>query len=175
MGSLITRMTCIALALFFSGSIALSARAQEVKIGIVDTIKVIELSSQGKKASEEMASKLKSAREDLEERGAELSEMKEEIESRAMTLPAEVLAKKEQTYQDENLEYQRKLEDYEETLNTKRKELNQRVSDLILGVTERIAKEGGYSLILERTASGVLYCSPSVDLTDMVIEELNKK
>lgn len=151
------------------------ARAQEVKIGIVDMAKIIDLSKQGKKATAEITSKLSSAKKDLEKSQDELVKLKEEIESKAMTLPADVLAKKESTYQDKFLEYQRKYENYQYTLSAKNTELARTMLAVMKDVVEKIGTQQGYLLILERTDSGVLYSAPDIDVTDTVIEELNKK
>lgn len=150
------------------------AWCQEEKIGVVDMAKVIDLSKQGKKAMEEMADTFKGAGKDLEKRESELVEMKDEIEKNAMVLSAEVLAQKERRYQDKLIEYQRKLEEYQYQLSEKNQELNGNMMALVEGVVNTIGSEG-YLLILEKTSSGVLYNSDTVDLTDEVIEKLNKK
>jgi len=150
------------------------AWCQEERIGVVDMVQVIDLSKQGKKAMEEMADKFKGARKDLEKRESALVEMKGEIEKNAMVLSAEVLAQKERQYQDELIEYQRKLEEYQSRLSEKNQELSKTMMTLVEGIVSTIGSEG-YLLILEKTSSGVLYNSDTVDLTDEVIEKLNKK
>jgi outer membrane protein len=155
--------------------VAVGARADDTKIGIVDMKRVIELSDQGKKATKEITSRIESAKKDLQKRRAELDEMKQEIESKSMILTPEALAKKERTYQDKNLEYQKRYDDYEHALNEKSNELDQKMSVILKEVVEKIGAEGGYSLILELTRSGVLYYSDDVDITDLVIEEMDKR
>ncbi len=46
---------------------------------------------------------------------------------------------------------------------------------LMKDIIEKIGATQGYVLILEKTASGVLYRSDASDLTNEVIQELNKK
>ena len=38
-----------------------------------------------------------------------------------------------------------------------------------------IGKTGGYSLILERGANGLVYSKEALDITDQVIQKFNKK
>ncbi len=153
---------------------AVYAWGQEEKIGVVDMTRVIDLSKQGKKAMDEMAAKLKVAKNDLEKRQSEIVNLKEDIEKNAMILSAEALAKKERQYQDKLLDYQRKVEEYQYQLSAKNEEINKTMLSLVKDVIEKIGS-GGYLLILEKTASGVLYHTDTVDLTDEVIEQLNKK
>jgi outer membrane protein len=174
-GVAMKRTTVIAVFLLLAAFVSGQARAQEVKIGVVDMAKIIDLSKQGKKATAEITAKLSSAKKDLEKSQDELIKLKEEIESKAMTLPADVLAKKERTYQDKFLEYQRKYEDYQVTLSAKNTELSRTMLTLMKDIIEKIGTEQGYLVILERTKSGILYSSPGIDLTETVIEELNRK
>ena len=163
------------LAIVLAACFATHAWAEEGKVGVVDMLKVIDQSKQGKKASEEMAAKLKAAKSDIQSRESELVSLKDQIEKNSMTLSAEALAQKERQYQDKLVDYQRKLEDYQYQLSAKNDEINKMMLSLMKDIIERIGSTGGYILILERTASGVLYRSDSVDLTNEVIQELNKK
>jgi outer membrane protein len=165
----------VMLACLLAASLSANALAQEGKVGVVDMIKVIDQSKQGKKAMDEMAAKLKVAKSDLQKRETELVSLKGQIEKNAMTMSAEALAQKERQYQDKLLQYQRKLEDYQYQLSAKNDEINKMMLTLMKDVIEKIGSSGGYVLILEKTASGVLYRSDTVDLTNEVIQELNKK
>lgn len=147
---------------------------QEDKIGVVDMTRVIDQSKQGIKAMAEMAAKLKGAESDLEKRQSEIVRMKQDIEKNAMILTSDALAKKERQYQDRLIEYQRKLEQYQYQLSARNQELDETMQTLMAGVLETLGPEG-YLLILEKTSSGVLYNIDSVDLTDEVIDLLNKK
>ncbi len=153
---------------------AVCARAQQQEIGIVDMAKVIDESKQGKKAIAEIAAKLKAAKNDLEKREKEIVALKQDIEKNAMILTSDALAQKERKYQDGLIEYQRKLEEYQYQLSAKNEEINKTMLTLTKQVVDDIGS-GSYILILEKTASGVLYYTDAVDLTDEVIERLNKK
>jgi outer membrane protein len=147
---------------------------QEQELGVVDMARVIDESKQGKKAIEEIAAKLKAAKNDLEKREKEIIGLKQEIEKNAMVLTSDALAQKERRYQDELIDYQRKLEEYQYQLTAKNKEINNTMLSLTKQVVEDIGS-GRYLLILEKTASGVLYHTDAVDLTDEVIGRLSKK
>lgn len=150
------------------------APCQEERVGVLDMARVIDHSKQGKKAMDEMADSLKRAQKDLEKRQSDLVKAKDEIEKNAMILPAEKLAEKEREYQNELIEYQRTLEQYQNQLTAKNEEINKTMLSLVEDIVARIG-EDGYLLILETTSSGVLYAADGIDLTDEVIERLNKR
>ncbi len=78
----------VLLAFLLTAFFAVHAWGEGGKVGVVDMIKVIDQSKQGKKAMDEMTAKLKTAKSDLEKRGTELLALKGQIEKNAMTLSA---------------------------------------------------------------------------------------
>ena len=150
------------------------AFAEDVRFGVVDMVKVLEQSNAGKKAKEDLKSKIDAAESDIVKRQDELLALKEEIEKQAMMLSAEALAKKEREYQDKLLEYQRKLQDYNYDLQNTQYELMNVIITKTESIVHDIAVEGDYTLILERTNSAVLYFQEDIDLTGDVIKALDK-
>jgi outer membrane protein len=148
--------------------------AEDVRFGVVDMVKVLEGSEAGKKVEKELSSRIEAAESDIVKRQEELLSLKEEIEKQAMMLSADVLAKKEREYQDKLLEYQRKLQDYNYELQNRKYDLIQVIMTESDAILQEIAVDGEYTLILERTNSGVLYFQEDIDLTNDVIEALDK-
>ena len=150
------------------------ACAEDIRFGVIDMVKVLELSDAGKKAKEELSSRVDAAESDIVKRQEELLALKEEIEKQSMMLSADALAKKEREYQDKFLEYQRKVQDYNYELQNKQYELMTVIISETNSIVHEIATEGGYTLILERTNSGVLYFQEDIDLTEDIINALDK-
>ena len=148
--------------------------AEDVRFGVVDMVRVMELSDEGKKAKEDLLSKIEAAENDIVKRQEELLSLKKEIEKQSMMLSAEALAKKEREYQDKLLEYQRKVQDYNYELQNRQYELMNVIISETNSIIQDIAVEGEYTLIFERTNSGVLYFQEDIDLTEEVIEALDK-
>ena len=167
----ITVLVAIIVALTFS----VSAFAADAKVGVLDLMKVIDLSNAGKKAKDEMNAKIKTAENEVKKKQDELLKMKEEIEKQAPMLSATALADKKRQYEDKLLDFQRMVQDYEYELQMKDFELAQIILAEIKDIIDKIGKEEGFTVILERTNSAVLYFPESVDITDKVISELNKK
>jgi Skp family chaperone for outer membrane proteins len=66
-------------------------------------------------------------------------------------------------------------EDYDYQLQNQYYELTAIIFTQLSEVIEDIGKSGGYTLILEKNGAGVIYFPESVDITEDVIKELNKK
>jgi outer membrane protein len=151
------------------------AFAADVKVGVLDLMKVIDLSEAGKKAKTEMNAKIKAAEAEVKKEQDKLLAMKAEIEKQAPMLSPTALAEKQRDYEDKLLDFKRKLQDYEYELQSKDFELAQVILTQTKDIIDKIGKEEGYTIILERTNSAVLYFPSSVDITEKVIKEMNKK
>jgi len=156
-------------------AISVPAFAADVKVGVIDLMKVVDLSEPGKKAKAELEAKLTSAEAALKKKQEEILRMKEEIEQQAPMLSATALAEKKRQYEDELLEMQRMAEDYDYQLQNQYYELTAIIFTQLDEVIQDIGTSGGYTLILERTSSGIVYFPDSIDITEEVIKELNKK
>lgn len=155
--------------------ISTGAFAAETKFAVVDLQKVLELSNAGIKAQKEMATKIDAAGSDVEKKGEALLRMKEEIENEAALLSADAYADKVRAYENEYLEFQRNYEDYEYELYLMESELINAVMDDVVKLIGVMGQKEGYTIVLESRVSGVLYADESIDITEEVIETLNKQ
>jgi len=165
---------CILFAAITMLIFASSVFAEDVKFGVVDLQKIIDQSNAGKKAKSEMDAKIKVAEADYVKKQDQVLKLKEEIEKQAPMLSPAALAEKERQYEDKLLELKRLYQDYNYDLANKEIELIKIISVQIDGILKKIGKEQGYTIILEKNGSAVIYYSASVDVTDMVIKEMNK-
>src|SRR6266851_2480326 len=77
---------------------------------------------------------------------------------------------------------QREMEGKRQALEKLRKELEkkeqtllQRVLQELSGVIEKVGKERGYYLVVEKRGASVLYASPDADLTDEIIRAYDQQ
>ena len=167
----ISLLVAIFVVLFFS----MSVFAADVKVGVVDLMKVLDLSNQGKKAKDEWNAKVKTAEAELKRKQDEVLKMKADIENQAGMLSASALADKKRAYEDKLLDLQRLAQDRQYELQNKSIELIQVIAVQTQDIINKIGKEEGFTLILERTDSGIMYFPASIDITDKVIKALNAK
>ena len=79
-------------------------------------------------------------------------------------------ASKEREYQNKLREFQRWGEDNQNELNQKRMEMERNISIALVKVIQKLGADEGYTLILEKNESIVLFASKTIDITDRAIK-----
>jgi len=149
----------------------------ELKVGVVDLQRAMELSAEGQKAKAVFQQKVEKIQRDLKERQDRLTVLKDQMERQATSglLSAGARSDMEREYQDRLRDFKRLYEDYQEEMRREDGELSERILRRLIEVIEGMGMKGGYDLILEKTQSAVLYRSNAVDLTDQVIKEFDQR
>jgi outer membrane protein len=160
--------------LFFAT--ALPSWASEVlKVGILDSNKCLQQSETGKKVFKGLQEKSDRIKKDLDARQEELKKLYEEFVKRRNVLSLDARQEKEK-------ELIRKEEDLRGLTRKKEEEMRKEtdsvlqplVSDLH-EIMRKVAKDEGYTLILEGKGGMVYYFTPPVnEITDKVIKLLNE-
>ncbi|MCX7913832.1 MAG: OmpH family outer membrane protein [Thermodesulfovibrionales bacterium] len=167
---------CVA-GLFLSFAILLSiSNAEEVKIklAIVDLYRVINESEPGKKAKSELESLIRSKQSAIEEKGKNIEALKADIDKQSAVITAEAKKAKEEELERLIKDYQRLVSDSQSEVRKKESELTNEILKQAREVINKIAKEGGYSLVLEKADGLVLYYTNTLEITDKVIKRVNE-
>lgn len=150
----------------------------EVKIGYIDSGKIFQeykgMETIRKQFNQEQAEWQRTAEEMLRE----LEDLKAELESQRLMLSAEALQKKEEAVKNKQREYEEFIQRIwgpEGTAAQKNVELTSPIVDKINSVLEEIAKEDEFTMIFDIAEGSVVYAMDGLDLTDVVLEELNKE
>lgn len=165
----------VVLFLICFGLIASPVQAQGQKIGYVDLQKALNLSAAGKEAKEKIKVKVQGYDAEVQQRQAELKKLKEDLEKQAMLLSEEARSTKERDYQQKVKDYQRFTKDIQETLQQTDADLTRKILEQLLKVVQDVGKKEGYTLILEKTESSLVYADDSIDMTDSVIKAFDKQ
>jgi len=88
-------------------------------------------------------------------------------------LSPEALQKRVEAFQKAYMELQSTYMEYQRELASKEAELTQPILSRMQEIVQRIGQSEGYTLILERNESGVIWVPANLDLTDMVIQQYN--
>jgi outer membrane protein len=140
----------------------------ETKIGIINPQVVLQNSVKGKQVIEKLRSLNMSKQKQYEAMQKDIDSLEKEILSPALN--QETLAKKNMDLQTKRTEIKRFAEDAQkDSLATQQKEFENLQREL-MPIIEKIAKEAGFSLVLDLNTAGVTYFDPSVDITDQVIK-----
>jgi outer membrane protein len=150
--------------------LGISAYAAEAKIGYIDLQKAIQDTSAGKKARKELETEFNAKKEELQKKEANIKKMQEDLEKKKSVLTDEVRQQKAAELQSEMMKFQQFYQQSQLNMQKKEQELTKPVLTKMQGVIEKIAKEGGYTVILEKSEQRVLWARKEIDLTEQVVK-----
>jgi outer membrane protein len=164
-----------------------TAQSAELKIGYVNSAEIFARY----KAFSDVQERFNKEVEEWQKR---TEEMKSQVDSLAAYIKGEVSvlpprlpfhALSEAKQQEKQEEYKSKEAAYLDYVNTifgpdgtaerRNAELTQPVLDKINSIIARLAQEEGYTYVFDAVAGNIAYADAQFDLTDAVIEELNKE
>lgn len=161
---------CLTLCLLMSNAFA----ADVAKIGIIDLQKILSTSDAGKQAQQKIAVKGQELQADLEAKAAALTEEQERYNREAAVMSSEARSEKERELKIKKLDFDDLKEKYESDFNVYNQELVNQFKLDVLSAVDKIGKKEGYTIILEKSSSGVVYFPSTIDLTDKVILQYNE-
>ena len=167
------RWTIATVALIGGGLVAgvvASTDAAGTRIGYVDVQKVLVRSVAGVAARDQLERDKMTMQKDVDNRKVEVDKLREEMEKKGLLLSAEARREKEETLQRKVRDLRRLAEDLEKELQKKEQLATQRILGELTGIIEKMGKERGFLLIVERRSGGVIYGDPEGDVTDEVIK-----
>ena len=162
-------LVTVALTLLLGGNVARSDAAGS-RIGYVDVQRVIVRSVAGVAAREQLEKDKVAMQKDVDNRKIEVDKLREEMEKKGLVLSAESRREKEETLQRKVRDLRRLAEDLEKELQKKEQQATQRILQELTGIIEKMGKERGFLLIVERRSGGVIYGDPEGDVTDEAIK-----
>jgi len=151
--------------------------AADIKIGFVDIQKAVNECNAGKEAKKTIVKEVEKFQRLIAEKQKELQTMKDALEKQAPMLTSEARATKEKDLQTKGREFQRWGEDYQNEINQKRIEMERNISLGLQKIIQKVGTDEGYTLIVEKNETIVLFASKSIDLTDKIIKlyDMQKK
>lgn len=145
-----------------------------LKIGVVDLLKALNESEQGKKSIVEIESLKKSKQSVIEDKGKRIEQLKSDLEKQASVLSADAKKSKEDEIERLIREFQRLVSDATNELQKKQREVEVEMIKELRVIIENIGKEEKFSYIVESSEGGLLYFDKSIDITDNVIKKFNE-
>lgn len=171
-------VSCLLVTVFVWGATPAKSFAQ-TKIGYVDLQKCLMQSVKGKKAFEELKAKKEKMQKDLDKRQTDLDQMKADLEKQGMMLSPEAKHTKEKDFQRKLRDFKDMYNDFSEEMKIEEEKRKQVIFKDLSKIIENVGKQQGYSLILEKNTSGILWAPENADITDVVIKaydtEISKK
>lgn len=140
-----------------------------IKIGLIDVQRCLDESKEGQKIINLLKKKKDVLQRQLGMKEKELSRLRDELEKQAMILSMDAQEDKKRTFERKTREFKYLLRDLNEDMRRARQKEEKTIFSELLEIIEKIGSEENYTLIMQKKAGGVLYCTDSVDITEKVI------
>lgn len=161
------------LALVVVAGLAAPALAQAPKIAVIESERIVTDSTKGKAALEQ----LKALREQKVAEGRDLQneivDLKKRLDEGGNALSQDKQAELKKQLEDKTIAFRRFQDDADRELGKVRDETLAKIEREVLEVIDQIGREGGYTVILNKYQSGLVYADDAIDITDQVIERFN--
>ena len=161
--------TSVATAVALSVAVAAPVSAQELKIGYVNSERVLRESNAAKAAQTKLEVEFGKRERELNDATTKLKTAADKLEKDAPTLGEAERTRRQRELVDQDRDLQRKRREFQEDLNQRRNEELAGVVERANRVIRQIYESEKYDLILQE----VVFASARVDITDKVIRTLN--
>ena len=148
---------------------AVSAFSQELKIGYVNSERVLREATPAKAALARMEADFSKRDKDLNDQAAKFKTAAEKLEKDAPTLPEAERNRRQRDLVEQERDIQRKRREFQEDLNQRRNEETAALVERANKVIKQIFETEKYDIILQEA----VFAGPKVDITDKVIKALN--
>ena len=146
--------------------------ADVAKIGVVDLQRVLETSNPGKAAQTEIKKQKEKMETDLKQKGAEIEQIRQRLERESMVMNKETREEKEREARIKLNDFKTLQKRYRSELQVLEKKLMNQLQSEVFSIVEELGKKEGYLLIISKI--GVLYSPTTIDITDKLIQQLNR-
>lgn len=168
----------VSLVLGLIGAFSGGALGKELKIGYIDSNRILT----EYKGMADVQAKLEKAKAEWDRetrmREAELDSLRGEYDAQSLMWSEKTRQEKQKAMQEKYTAYQQFVNEIVAPTGKfaqRRMELLKPIYDKINGILDQIGKEGDYDFIFDVDIPAVVFAKPEYDLTDRVLEELNKE
>ena len=148
---------------------ASAASAQELKIGYVNSDRVLRDALPAKAAQAKLEAEFSKREKDLNELANKLKAASDRLDKDAPTLGEAERTRRQRELVDQDRDLQRRRREFQEDLSQRKNEELATVVERTNRVIKQIFETEKYDLILQEA----VFWSPKVDITDKVIKALN--
>ncbi|AGF49033.1 OmpH family outer membrane protein [Candidatus Kinetoplastidibacterium galati] len=170
-GYIINKLTFTTLFIFVFISITpFYSFAEEIKIGFVNTDRVLKESNPAKSSQKKIEIEFKKRDEELQKLSLSLRSQIEKFDKESLVISENDKIHLQRNLNNLDVDLQRKRREFQEDFNRRRNEEFSSVISMINESIKNIAEQDGFDLILQ----DAIAVNPRIDITDQVISSLNK-
>ncbi len=167
------RMILSALSMILAGTLMYG---QTINIGYIDLERIMMRSRDTQEAQSVFMQEYESWERELSRMEEEIQRLQSEYEARKLTLTESGRVQAEERIQDKISERRQYVDSIfgEGGLAMQRNaELLEPIMDKLRDAIEKVAIEYNYSIIFDAEGGGILYAKPNLDVTDLVLQDLD--
>ncbi len=150
----------------------------EVKIGYVDTDKVVSSYKGLSSLKEQIDMQSNQWKRELGAKKLEINRLKEDLNNKKLVISPEMRIEKENEIARKEKEYTQFIDSIwgeGGLLEKRKKEYSKEITDKIEAVIKTIADERGFTIVFDKNKAGIVYSKNVVDITQDVIDALNQE
>lgn len=151
-----------------------AATPAATRIGYIDVQRVLARSAAGVAAREQLEREKATMQKEMDAKRTELEKLRDELEKKGPLMTPEARRDKQETFERKRRDAARLADDFQKELEKKEQGLLQKVLQDVSGVIEKVGKERGYYLIVEKRGAVVLYSAGEADITDEIIRAFDR-
>ncbi len=152
-----------------------SASAAELKIGYVDLQKALFEVDEGKAAKALLKKDFDEKQKELDRKQDDLKRMRADLDKQAVVMSDQARREKEEEFQRKAMETQGRFLELQKDLSGREREMTRGIFDKMGVIIREIAEAEGFTMVFEKTDSGLLYAPPALDLTNELIRKYNAR
>lgn len=145
------------------------------RIAYIDVQRVLARSAAGVAAREQLEREKAGMQKEMDGKRQELEKLRDEMEKKGALLTADARREKQEQFERKRRDAARLADDYQKELEKREQGLLQKVLQDVSGVIERVGKERGYYMIVEKRGAGVIYAAAEADLTEEIIRVYDRE
>jgi outer membrane protein len=145
------------------------------RIAYIDVQRVLARSAAGVAAREQLEREKATMQKEMDGKRVELEKLRDDLEKKGALLTPEARREKQDQFERKRRDAARLADDFQKELERKESTLLQKVLQEVSGIIDRLGKERGYYLIVEKRGAGVIYAATEADLTDEVIRAYDRE
>jgi outer membrane protein len=151
---------------------AVPAMAADIKIGVVDYARLFEESPQAKVVRDALQAEFGPRLQQLVTQESTLKQRGEKLQKDVATMTPDQRSKAEKDLRDAARELERKKGELQDDSNVKRQEEMNKLQRSLISEVREYAKAQNFDIVI---AEGVIYATPTVDITAQVLQALNAR
>lgn len=159
----------------FAAAAVVAANAQ-TKVAVINIQAAIANTKDGKKAAEDLDSRMAPRKKDLEKKQADINALKDSLQKGGSAMSEAAKRELMSNIDSKTKAYNRDLEDAQAELQQEQDKVLGELGQKIMAVIDKYSRDNSYALVLDvsNPQTPVLFASNTIDITQAIIEMYDK-